>query len=118
MKLPSIARPPGTRFVLREEAPMPHRRIPFLIVCAALIVLLAAPALAPTPGRGRIAGTVRDANGSPVGGAGVTITNQETGATRVVRSGAGGSYEAADLPPGLYIVSVDVQGFRKVALKD
>ena len=97
---------------------MSHRRISILIVWAALIVLVAAPALAQSPGRGKIAGTVRDANGSPVGGAGVTITNQETGATRVVRSGAGGSYEALDLPPGLYTVSVDVQGFRKVALKD
>lgn len=71
---------------------MSHRRISILIVWAALIVLVAAPALAQSPGRGKIAGTVRDANGSPVGGAGVTITNQETGATRVVRSGAGGSY--------------------------
>jgi iron complex outermembrane recepter protein len=96
---------------------MPHRRLAILMVCSALIVLLAAPTSAQSP-PGKITGTVRVATGAPVGGAAITITNQETGVTRVVRSSANGSYEAAGLPPGLYTVSVDVQGFRKVIQKD
>src|ERR1700674_1174676 len=100
-----------------EEVAMPHRRLAILMVCSALIVLLAAPTSAQSP-PGKIAGTVRVATGAPVGGAAITITNQETGATRVVRSSANGSYEAAGLPPGLYTVSVDVQGFRKVIQRD
>src|SRR5437016_651589 len=96
---------------------MPDRRIAILMVCAAFIVLSASPAFAQSP-PGKIAGTVRDANGAAVGGAPVTITNQETLATRVVRSSSTGAYEVSDLPPGLYSVSVDVQGFRKVIQRE
>ena len=96
---------------------MPHPRIGILMVSAVLIVLSASAALAQnTPGK--ISGTVRVASGGPVGGAAVTITNQATGVTRVVRSAADGTFEAADLPPGVYTVSADVQGFRKVLSKD
>ncbi|MEO8431182.1 MAG: TonB-dependent receptor [Acidobacteriota bacterium] len=96
---------------------MPNRSIRILMVTPALLFLLAAPAFAQSP-PGRIAGTVRVASGAPVGGAAVTITNQESGATRVVRSAADGAFEAADLPAGLYTLTADVQGFRKVVLKD
>jgi iron complex outermembrane receptor protein len=87
------------------------------IVCAVLIAACAAGVLAQTSG-GRIAGTVRDAFGAAVAGAAVTITNQETGASRVVRTSPTGAFEAADLPPGLYTVSTDVQGFGKVVHRD
>ena len=96
---------------------MSHRRFAILSVCAALIVLSSAATFAQSP-PGRISGTVRVANGAPVSGATVTITNQDTGATRVVRSSSNGSYEAADLAPGLYTLSVDVQGFRRAVQKD
>jgi iron complex outermembrane recepter protein len=95
---------------------MSHRRVPILVV-SALVVLAALPAFAQTT-PGKISGSVRVANGAPVSGAIVTITNQETGATKVVRSQSGGAYEAADLPPGVYTVTVDVQGFRKAVQKD
>jgi iron complex outermembrane receptor protein len=96
---------------------MLHRRIAILMACAALIVLLAAPMPAQSP-PGRITGTVRVASGAPVGGAAVAITNQQTGATRVVRSAASGAFEAADLAPGTYTVSADVQGFRRAIQRD
>jgi len=96
---------------------MSDRRIAILMVCAALIVFSAAPTSAQSP-PGKIAGTVRDATGAAVGGAPVTITNQENLATRVVRSSSAGAYEVFDLPAGVYTVSVDVQGFRKVLHRD
>jgi iron complex outermembrane receptor protein len=90
-------------------------RSPFPIVCAALIVFFSA---APSHGQastGTIAGTVRDANGAPVVGATITITSQQTGATaRVIRSSASGAFEATGLPASVYVVSADMQGFRKV----
>ncbi len=92
-------------------------RTAILMICAVLTTFFAVPTLAQAPA-GRISGTVRDANGVAVAGATITITNQETGATRVVRSSATGAYEATDLPPGLYTVSADLQGFRKVIQKD
>src|SRR6478672_6928868 len=87
-----------------------------LLLSALLILFSALPALAQSSGR--ITGTVRDANGAPVGGAPVTVRNQETGASQIVRSASNGAYEAANLAPGLYTVTVDVQGFRPVTLRD
>lgn len=95
---------------------MPQPRIAILLACA-LLTLSAASATAQGP-TGKISGTVRVANGSTVAGAPVTITNQESGAVRIVKTSATGDYEAADLPPGTYTVSSDVQGFRKVIQKD
>ena len=92
---------------------MLQRRISILTVLAALITLSAATSLA-QPSPGKITGAVRDANGAPIAGAAVTITNQETGTMRTVRTSLAGTYEAADLPPGVYTVSTDVQGFRRV----
>jgi iron complex outermembrane receptor protein len=60
---------------------------------------------------------VRDPNGAPMAGAAVSVTNQG-GVTRVVRTTTAGTYEMTDLLPGAYTVTVDVQGFRKVALAD
>ena len=88
----------------------------FLTGLALTTLLLAAPAFAQTSGR--IAGTVRDPNGVAVPGATVTVTNQDTLATRVVRSSIGGAYEVTDLPPGLYTVSVDLPGYRMVVQRD
>src|SRR4249920_556109 len=88
-----------------------------LVVCAVLTTLLAVPISAQSP-PGRIAGTVREPGGVAAAGATVTITNQDTLATRVVRSNATGAYEAADLPPGSYTVSADLAGYRKVTQRD
>ena len=96
---------------------MIRSRVGLLTACVALITLLAAPTLA-QPSTGRITGTVRDTNSVPLAGAAVTITNQETGATRVVRTSETGGFEAADLAPGVYTVSTDVQGFIKVIRRD
>jgi iron complex outermembrane receptor protein len=117
IKIPSTSRARALSEAMKEEAHMLKSRIPILVACAALITLLATPALA-QPSAGRIAGTVRDANSVAVVGATITVTNQETGATRAVRSSATGTYEAADLPPGLYTVSADLLGFRRVIQKD
>jgi iron complex outermembrane recepter protein len=96
---------------------MLHPRIATLLACAAFLTLTATPGSA-QPAPGKISGAVRVASGAPVAGAPITIANQETGATRVVRSSSTGAYEATGLPPGLYTVSADVQGFRKVVHKD
>jgi iron complex outermembrane receptor protein len=92
-------------------------RIAILTACAALMTLMATPTHA-QPSPGKITGKVHVASGAPVGGAPITITNQETGVARIVRSSAAGAYVAANLPAGLYTVSADVQGFRKLVRKD
>ncbi len=92
-------------------------RIAILLACAALTTLPAAPASA-QPAAGTIAGTVKSSAGSAVGGAPIAVTEQESHATRVVRTNASGVYEAAGLAPGVYHVTVDTQGFRVGVRRD
>jgi iron complex outermembrane recepter protein len=88
-----------------------------LLLCTGLVSLTAAPAPA-QPASGAIAGIVRDSFGAGVPGATVTITSQEAGTTRVVTSSADGTYEQAELPPGLYTVSVELAGFGTTTQPD
>ena len=67
---------------------------------------------------GGLSGTVTDTSMAAVPGATVTATNKETGATRVVVTGADGTYRVPDLDPGRYSVSIELDGFQKVVLDD
>ncbi len=96
---------------------MSHFPIRNRLFGVALAVLCAVPAFAQAPG-GQITGKANDATGAAVQGVTVTITNQETGASKSVASASDGSYTAAGLAPGLYTVSADLLGFRKVIQKD
>src|SRR5262249_35610837 len=82
------------RSLLQGGFPMFRPRTP-LLVCL-LLVFSVLPVLAQAGG-GRIVGIVRDATGVPVVGATVTVTNQDTGAVRVVRTSATGAYEVGGL---------------------
>ena len=93
------------------------RRVVVPLICTLIVAFLPLSALA-QPSTGKISGTVRDSGGAPMAGAAITITNQETLATRVIRSATAGVYEATDLPPGLYTVSADFPGSRKVTQRD
>ncbi|MGA7992918.1 MAG: TonB-dependent receptor [Thermoanaerobaculia bacterium] len=92
-------------------------RITVLVLCTVLATFRATPASA-QPATGTIAGTVKSSAGGAVGGAPIAVTEQESHATRVVRTNATGAYEATGLAPGIYQVTVDVQGFRVAVKKD
>src|SRR5262249_8770420 len=64
--------------------------------------------------QGRILGGVVDQNGAAVRGATVTITNVGTGARRALETNEAGDYVASNLPPGLYRITVEDNGFKKV----
>jgi hypothetical protein len=59
-----------------------------------------------------IVGTVTDPSGASVPNAKVTITNTDTGITRITESNATGSFTAAQLSIGHYDVKVEVPGFK------
>jgi hypothetical protein len=67
---------------------------------------------------GGLSGTVSDAQKLAVPGATVTATNNETGAVRTATTSADGSYRIADLTPGRYTVTIELQGFQKVTVND
>jgi iron complex outermembrane receptor protein len=79
-----------------------------LTVCTfAILCAMPIPAQAP---EGGIRGTVRNTAGDVIPGATITIRNAQTGVTRVVASGANGSYEVTGLAPGVYTIVAELTG--------
>jgi len=63
-------------------------------------------------------GSVTDQSGSVVSGVKITVRNQANGFERIVQTDSDGNYQAAALPPGLYRVEAQAQGFSPQAIKD
>lgn len=61
----------------------------------------------------QISGYATDATGGVVPGATVTATNEVTGLERQAETNEKGYYVAANLPPGLYTISAEAQGFKR-----
>ena len=73
-------------------------------------VISAAPVFAQVVG-GTISGEVKDRSNAAVGGATVTVRNEETGSARTLTTGADGSFSAPSLAVGDYTIAVDAKGF-------
>jgi putative OmpL-like beta-barrel porin-2/carboxypeptidase family protein len=89
-----------------------------ILLCVAAIGLTArvhadAP---PTPARapGAIVGVVRNSEKVPVSGAMVTAVRSDGGAIRATLSGNDGIYSFADLPPGTWTLTLQLDGFPEV----
>jgi hypothetical protein len=63
---------------------------------------------------GRILGTVTDPSGAVVVGAKVVITDSERGISRTYASNESGDYVAPALRPGLYTITAEAAGFKKL----
>ena len=63
---------------------------------------------------GRIVGTATDPTGAVIPNVKVTVTNPDTKISKDTVSGADGSYQVLLLPIGMYQVSAEAQGFRKL----
>ncbi len=83
------------------------RTLRCLVLALALCAGLAGQAIT-----GSITGTVTDATGAVVPGAGVTVVNTETNARTAVQADAGGNYTATLLPRGQYRLEVSATGFK------
>lgn len=85
---------------------------------AASVVSLAATTTIATPAFAQqivtdVEGRVADANGNPIAGAVVTVTNTSTNATRTTTTSSDGSFRVSALPPGgPYEVTADAGGFE------
>jgi hypothetical protein len=92
---------------------------PRTVFAAALAAVLSAasPATAQVT-TGEITGRVTDAQGSGVPGATVMAENTRTALQRITTSGATGEYTLSQLPPGIYTISAELQGFRKITTSD
>ena len=81
-----------------------------LLLCLALLTVLALPASAQTPS-GEISGTVVDSSGSVLPGVRVTLTNSGTNAVRLTQTNETGVYVFPAVPPGTYSLKVELEGF-------
>ena len=61
---------------------------------------------------GGLVGNVTDKSDAAVSGAAITVTNQQTGATRSGASNESGIYQFLTLDPGTYTVRIQAGGFR------
>lgn len=85
------------------------RRTAVLLSLAALLFWVS-----PASGQvttGDLNGTITDPSGAVVAGARITVKNSDTGLTREVTSGSDGKYAVTLLPPGIYKLTVEAQGF-------
>src|SRR5437016_4895900 len=92
---------------------MPSRgllmRLLTVVVCCLLLVCAAFA----QSDRGTITGTVSDPAGAVVGSASIEAKNSETGAVYQGATSTTRNYTLAQLPAGVYEVSVAVPGFKK-----
>ncbi|MBI3670819.1 MAG: TonB-dependent receptor [Acidobacteria bacterium] len=79
-----------------------------------LIVLTFSASVAAQTYQGRLLGNVTDKSGGVVKSAKVTITNVDTGVSRALETNEAGNYVAPNLPPGMYKITVEATGFKKV----
>ena len=81
------------------------------------VMLLLAPLAGRAAGQavsGNLIGTVADPSGAPVMNATVTITNTDQGMTRTTTTNDSGNYTQNQLVPGMYRLSVEAKGFKKL----
>src|SRR6516225_8029630 len=78
-----------------------------------LFVLAVAPALAQVTGTATLVGTVRDASGSSVPSARVSVVNTETAFRSETLSGPDGDYTVPYLSPGTYQITMEAAGFKR-----
>jgi Carboxypeptidase regulatory-like domain len=88
---------------------MPHRRLVTSLV-ALLALLFATAALAQT-GDGSLRGYVNDEQGGALPGATVTATSPALLRPLVATTDAEGYYRIINLPPGEYVLAVELAGF-------
>ena len=82
-----------------------------------IVVALVCPMAYGQAVKGTLLGTVTDGSGAVVPGAGITITEVNTGISRSTETNASGYYVFANLETGTYRVAVELPGFRK-AVRD
>jgi hypothetical protein len=66
----------------------------------------------------QITGTLKDQSGGVLPGVTVSARNQETGLTRTAVTEGSGDYRLPALPPGLYTVTTELQGFSTETRRD
>jgi len=81
-----------------------------------VVALTLTSAFAQSTNNQEINGTVQDPTGSVVSGANVTVTNPGTNFSRTAITNENGHFVVANLPIGVYNVSAEAKGFKKLLM--
>jgi hypothetical protein len=84
-----------------------------LVLVALTCLLLSAISAFAQQTTGQITGTLTDSSGAMVPNASVSAKNAENGFVRTTKTSSTGSYTLTELPPGMYVVTTQAQGFAK-----
>src|SRR5260370_458451 len=103
-----------TRLVSRKDSPWLFS----LPVVALMVSLALAVPVRSQTSSGSIAGSVRDAQDAATANATVTIAEQQRKTTYTAKTDAEGRFVFPQLLPGIYSISVEARGFKKVERKD
>ena len=93
-----------------------HVRTVGWAVMLAVLLLVAMPAAGQFGTTGQVLGTVTDAGGAPLSGATVILQSQEIENPTVVTTDADGFYNATDVRPATYQISVELSGYAAPAV--
>jgi len=96
--------------------PRPLAIINSLFVGLVALLLASSPAVA-QEFRATVSGTIRDASGSPIPGATVTVIETRTGTKSDTVSDATGQFVVPFLAPGDYEIHAVLQGFKEYSRK-
>ena len=83
-----------------------------LLACA-LILAFGPAQLSAQEARGTIVGRIVDPSGALIPGATVEVTNKAMGTKLNLITNSEGFYQATYLIPGLYMITAELQGFKK-----
>ena len=89
-----------------------------VVVAFLLCLLLVVGAGAQSISTAQLSGVVTDPSGAVVPGATVTVTDASRGFSRTVVSDGAGGYQALELAPGNYTVTVVAKGFNKLVVQN
>ncbi len=93
-------------------------RLPRLIGVALFCLLVLTICASAQEITGRLVGTVVDASAAAVPDANVSATNQDTGIVTKTKTDGQGNFVFSTLPPGLYTIRVEANGFRTAVAAD
>src|ERR1700730_4096029 len=85
----------------------------FSVIVVTLLFTFSASDLSAQAITAKVVGTVTDASGAAVPGAGVTIQSVQTNQSRSTKANDVGNYEFSFLPIGSYTLTVEAAGFQK-----
>jgi len=86
------------------------------VVVVSLILLLPAGTQAQTAATATVSGSVTDPSGAVIPGAEVVLTDKATNLSRSQQTNADGQYVFVNVAPGVYKLTVTMQGFRQAVV--